>query len=946
MGLWLSPLLCHAQTITEISDEDYKQAIAAFSNENIQVYDPILLRLSSCHLSLFRCLHLRIIDAENRTGHDCDPKKIDDEVKKVEQSASGIADLEEKQHLAVLVAMARATGFCRGFSVRDDGADSIGMWSNLANGVFVASEAPRIRGELAYAYLRNSDTVRAEENYRREVELATAAGQEAYILHGMIGIGLCYKVRQENVLAVSILKQVIGRIEASDQNNNRFKLGMVKGNLGAIYKQLGQYDIALKYYESARQIKRLSGLANSNTIYLDHIASIYRLQGHYKEALRILRKDYLPFTSNPAEQNMAYKEIALNLEALGEFEPALLAIDQAIEIRNMKLDFTHIGEYWAEKGNLLLKLDRINDAYEAYLNGSRFGISQHDAEAQWKNLYGIFCVQVRSGQPDLAIWYGKQAVNTLQSVRAKNNGLDKSTQRSFLEKNEATYKELADLLFGQGRLIEGQQVLAMLKEAEYFDFIQRNSATDPRKTQASFDGKEKPLAERYEKISDRLVALSRELDALNKKINLGLTPEEQRRKDALDADRIDARKAYDAFMVELKREFTQSESAGRSKDERIEAFGEKNFAGMSLLQETLNSLGHGAVVLHYLMTDKRLWILLTTPTTQLKREAAISEAELNKQIGAYREAIANHDPKVKELGKALYDLIIAPVADDLKQADAQTLMFSLDGGLRYLPMAALYDGKKYLAQRFRLAIYTSAATLPNLITPPKANWNLAGFGLTHAVTLDGDIFKELTSVKSELDGIKQNMEGTVKLDQQFTAKTLKNGLEAGSSVIHLSSHFVFKPGNQEDSFLLMGDDSKLTLAAIRDYIFTNVDLLTLSACQTAVGGGKDANGREVEGFGVQAQNQRAKGVIATLWEVEDQSTGQFMQLFYGFRQHNPGMTKAEAMQKAQLAFIEGQIGSVLTEVSRGWHGRDGAAAVTTTDHPYYWAPFILMGNWL
>ncbi len=158
----------------------------------------------------------------------------------------------------------------------------------------------------------------------------------------------------------------------------------------------------------------------------------------------------------------------------------------------------------------------------------------------------------------------------------------------------------------------------------------------------------------------------------------------------------------------------------------------------------------------------------------------------------------------------------------------------------------------------------------------------------------------------------------------------------------------FKPGDETDSFLLLGDGKKLSLKEIKDgYEFVNLDLLTLSACETAVGGGKDANGREVEGFGALAQNQGAKGVIATLWPVADESTGQFMQLFYGLRQKNPGITKAEAMQRAQAAFIERRVAPALDEVSRGLT-RTGAspAAAATTDHPYYWAPFILMGNWL
>jgi CHAT domain-containing protein len=278
-------------------------------------------------------------------------------------------------------------------------------------------------------------------------------------------------------------------------------------------------------------------------------------------------------------------------------------------------------------------------------------------------------------------------------------------------------------------------------------------------------------------------------------------------------------------------------------------------------------------------------------------------------------------------------------------------MLSLDGSLRYLPMAALYDGEHYLAKRYGLALYTSAAK-DKLKDKPRTNWTLAGYGLTQK----HDGFQALPSVRGELDGIMQGMKGQVKFDNDFTAKAFKAGLESEPAVVHLASHFVFAPGNENDSYLLLGDGKKLSLKDIKDgYEFTNLDLLTLSACETAVGGGKNADGRELEGFGALAQNQGAKGVIATLWPVADQSTGQFMQLLYGYRQQNPELTKAQAMQKAQLAFIDGQVNAGLAKVNRGavrvlepvsQDAQSKLPAVSTTDHPYYWAPFILMGNWL
>jgi CHAT domain-containing protein len=156
--------------------------------------------------------------------------------------------------------------------------------------------------------------------------------------------------------------------------------------------------------------------------------------------------------------------------------------------------------------------------------------------------------------------------------------------------------------------------------------------------------------------------------------------------------------------------------------------------------------------------------------------------------------------------------------------------------------------------------------------------------------------------------------------------------------------------------LLLGDGTRLTLREIKDgdFDFRNVDLITLSACETAIGGGKDANGQEIEGFGALAQKQGAKGVIATLWPVADRSTGLLMRHLYRFRQQQ-GMTKAEGLREAQLAFIRGtELGPATLEAESGAN-REGAGAgpgISGGDpsrpyaHPFYWAPFILMGNWL
>lgn len=169
-----------------------------------------------------------------------------------------------------------------------------------------------------------------------------------------------------------------------------------------------------------------------------------------------------------------------------------------------------------------------------------------------------------------------------------------------------------------------------------------------------------------------------------------------------------------------------------------------------------------------------------------------------------------------------------------------------------------------------------------------------------------------------------------------------------------------QPGNKNQSFLLLGDGHALELRQIREdnYDFGRVDLITLPARETAVGG-RNAKGQELEGLGTLAQKQGAKGVLATLWPVADASTGQFMQTLYRLRteQH---LTKAEALRQAQLAFLgaEPTAGDdAAAPTARGQVVRLSGTPQTDTPrftpdpahpyaHPYYWAPFILMGNWL
>jgi CHAT domain-containing protein len=122
----------------------------------------------------------------------------------------------------------------------------------------------------------------------------------------------------------------------------------------------------------------------------------------------------------------------------------------------------------------------------------------------------------------------------------------------------------------------------------------------------------------------------------------------------------------------------------------------------------------------------------------------------------------------------------------------------------------------------------------------------------------------------------------VKLDEEFTEKTMRQTLLKHYPVVHIASHFRFQPGSETGTFLLLGDGRHLSVAELKTLpnLFGGVQLLTLSACNTGVGD-INSDGKKVEGVGVLAQRKGAKAVLGNLWSVADVSTSLLMQAFYG-----------------------------------------------------------------
>ena len=481
---------------------------------------------------------------------------------------------------------------------------------------------------------------------------------------------------------------------------------------------------------------------------------------------------------------------------------------------------------------------------------------------------------------------------------------------------------------------------------------------------------ETPAQKRFQDTSAELTRLSMTRGELVEKTKRGetLSQEEDTRLTKIDMELKKAEEIYQKALVELS----------KTRPDKV-----KEIKEAEGLMNELYELGHGAVAIYTVVRKNRLHLLLITPNIQKAYSYPITEEELNRKVDAFRIVLTPDRygilfdplPPAQELYKIILGSVaedLKTVAEDLKTIEAKTLMWSLDRALRYLPVAALHDGKSYLVETYRNVIFTPASS-GRLKDVPNPKWKGLGFG----VTWKHQGFSPLPKVEDELSGIIRTGEqassagvvpGRVLMNDKFNWVAMLGGLRKDYSLVHVASHFKFTPGNEKMSFLLLGDGHHLTLSDIQSEknLFRGVDLLTLSCCETAMGdqeieSGK-ATGEEVESFGVIAQREGAKAVIATLWPVADDSTSLLMREFYRLREGTPGLLKVEALRKAQLSLLNGEIGKNGTRGSE----RGQAIYVGETEkkdqkapqlktyrrnpqapyaHPFFWAPFILIGNW-
>jgi CHAT domain-containing protein/Tfp pilus assembly protein PilF len=761
------------------------------------------------------------------------------------------------------------------------------------------------------------------------------------------------------------ITEYIGRVYASlgqlQKEQDYYKLSLKESKRSLAVVLEGRKSLVGKYLAESSRDKQDYGLwdRSRQSAALSAIGEAYYRLGMKTEALATFNEalPILKDTGRRTGEAQVLLKVGLLYLSSGERSKALEALEEALTLRRADGNLGRQAEILHIIGTVYDSSGDKQKALEFYTQALSLWRDVKDPEGEGETLDKLMSLWKGLDKPQLAIFYGKQAVNAFQRIRSNIAGLDKALQKGFLASRSDTYRQLADLLISAGRLPEAQQVLDVLKQEEFLDFVR--SESDPTANGgATLNGSEAALLQRYSEIEGQVIAIARQSGELRSKESL--TAEDKTLLDKLEKDLEAANFAFDKFLAQLPSEFKDAvQGSGKALELR----------SAQALSETLRELGPGVVALYTVTSPEKYHVIVITADTQVAREYSINVADLNRKVQQFRTVLQNPKFDPLPLAQELYKILVGPIAKDLEDAKATTLMWSLDGTLRYLPMAALHDGRQYMVEKYQNTVFTPASQ-SRLEKPANRKWRGLGLGVSKSAIPLPFVVDELHGIihddtdKASTDGV---LAGRIMLDDTFTKDGMKEALRRGKgfSLVHIASHFVFKPGNETDSYLLLGgqaaatdEDKHLTMAEVQraPNLFSGVELLTLSACNTGVGNSAAGAGAEVENFGVLAQLKGARAVIATLWRVNDKSTMRLMRTFYQLHNDRPEGTKAGALQQAQLALLRGQIVTTPGEPARGGEVTAGEPSGETLPlfkvdqqapyaHPYYWAPFILIGNW-
>ncbi|MCC3606940.1 MAG: CHAT domain-containing protein [Microcoleus sp. PH2017_29_MFU_D_A] len=748
--------------------------------------------------------------------------------------------------------------------------------------------------EQAIQQQRQGQARQAIETWRQILAIARQLQNRKNEALAFLGLGFNYDNIGQPQQALDSFNQALPIMRSV---GFRFGEAATLNNIGGVYDSIGQFQQALKYYNEALPIMQSVGDRFGEAATLNNIGGVYNniskpqeALKYYNQALPIIQevKDRIREAATLSNIGTIYNSISKPQSALKYHNQALL-IQRAVKNRaGEATTLNNIGGVY----------DSISQPQEAlkYYNQALQILREVDARAvEAVTLSNIGGVYRDINQPTQAIENWQQSLTITLEMRS---GLQRENRQKFLEAESGRAIALTSLLIDQNQADRAFQWVNIATTADLADYTRLINA--------------KVANPQAQKAIDEWNQKNQQLQYIRRQLQ-------------------------DKFSENLSRQMRELETEVNRKAEEIS----RQFPEVAELFETTPkdiaqlkaSIPPDTVVIQpVLLTNVKnvpntVALFVLTKDSLSVNKITIDPAEFDKLLTEHREQISSElTSDYRETGGKLYDILIRPVEDQIQALSPKQLSIIATGKLRYIPFETLYDrqNSKFLIQKYPVNYLTRISTR----SIPNSTLQGGILALGNPVTRDPynlpDSPQEVQSLTQIFPGSLSYIGNAATLDQ-FKTQAPR------FPFLHLATHGCFQPEgcclpnspnckkpdrvDLKPNTILFAD-RELDIADAALLGLQNTRLLTLSACQTAMQA--NSNGEEISGVAYLFERAGAQAVMASLWSVSDSATKDLMVQFY--QDINKGMSINEALWKAKLSQIQ------------------------RTPHPFYWSPFILIGD--
>lgn len=722
------------------------------------------------------------------------------------------------------------------------------------------------RGDFEQAALNWAE---AAKLYEREKKFSQQTNALTHLAQAYQAVGQ-YKEAFKNLESALVL---------SEKSGDRTQTALVLGALGNLYVATGPPDIALKYLNEALSIAR--GLQNSglSAVILNNLGNLLAAQKKYIEAVAVYTESasFANIDGNAPLATRALTNATMSLLQNGQHKEAKAQLDKALD-QTRHLDTTY------EKAQVLINIGLAYQSLRSHLSDSNDAFSLLAYETF--NEAGAIAESI--GQRRMASYAWGYLGNLYEEEQRYQEALQLTRRAAFAAQQANAPESLYRWQWQTGRLLKklgtiDETIAAYRRAVHTLQSIRAELAVSYGAPQTSF---RESVGSLYFELVDLLFQRAASLQREPARPYL-----------------IEARESIELFKVAELRDYFRDDcvDTALSKVTKLEV------------------VAQTAVVVYPILLPDRTELLVSLPTGLKRFSIPVGAKKMTQEVRQFRRTLEKRTTRqYLPHAQKLYDWLIRPFEADLASSQIDTLVFVPDGALRTIPMSALHDGKQFLIDKYAIGITPGL----NLTDPRPINrkeMKVLAVGVTEAV----QGFPALPNVSAELKELRDLFGSTTLVDQEFTATNLEKKLKSEKfTIVHIASHGQF--GSDTDRTFLLTFNEKLSmnrldqLVGVFKYSDDPLELLTLSACDTAAGDDRAALG--LAGIAIKAG---ARSALASLWNINDEASVGLVADFY--RELQAGLSsRAIALQRAQMKML----------------------ANPRYEHPGFWSPFLMINNWL